>query len=80
MDPSVGVLPLTFPENRAPARSPASTGQCPRTGWPGGAATRPIQADITSEQDSPAMPQLSHFFPTGDLCQANSILVLFMSR
>ena len=64
MDPGGGVLPLAFPGNRAPARSPASTGQCPRTGWTGGAATRPVHADITSEQDSPAMPQLSPFFLT----------------
>ena len=52
------MIPLIGPEaGRLLAHRPHRA--APRTGWPGGAATRPAHAGTTSEQDSPAMPQLS---------------------
>ena len=53
-----GMIPLTVPETgRLLAARPHPA--APRTGWTGGAATKPAHAGTTSEQDSPAIPQLS---------------------
>jgi SRSO17 transposase len=53
-----GMIPLTVPKPDACSPTcprPAA----PRTGWPGGAATKPDHAGTTSAHASPAIPQLS---------------------
>jgi hypothetical protein len=58
MTAEFGMIPLAVPETGRLLAHPPPPDSA-RPGWTGGATTKPAHAGTTSEQDSPAIPQLS---------------------